>query len=314
MSLQEDYTSPLAPSQDPRRVVLAATRMIRVTLLHLRASHGEKQMSPAVQLSHGEIERWSSVRAAGGREASWNEELDPFPLDTSALLRCQVKDMRAAGASELVGSSEPLKLAELALKTNTWTGGVKLLKPMSKRQVLECAENQEIEVPRALGRVVRAWYGSPGLEWQEAGGQGDAPGLYRVLRDGTSITETSATDSDDVAQLAANTVVQVLEVQKFQETQRIRGRLAAPKAGWVSLAKTDGSGQRWAVRAIEGGGVMCTDRVRELVEVNGRVAATSKELGDDPAPRLPKKMLIEIEEEIERECGKLHLKLDFFNP
>lgn len=76
-------------------------------------------------------------------------------------------------------------------------------------------------------------------------------GQYRVIHDGTTVTQTSAVTSRDVGKLKKGATVTVLEVAERLAEGRVRGRLAAPN-GWISLRETD-SNRAWAVR-VDGSG------------------------------------------------------------
>lgn len=71
-----------------------------------------------------------------------------------------------------------------------------------------------------------------------------ALGTYCITYSGTDITDGSAMESDLVGKLATGAVVEVLELQVLVAEDRVRGRISAPAAGWVSLWNMSGS-MKW---------------------------------------------------------------------
>eukprot|EP00662_Eupelagonemidae_sp_cell21_P020270 gene20270-10723_t len=64
----------------------------------------------------------------------------------------------------------------------------------------------------------------------------DAPGEYVTVRgEGVIVTEAVSIKSDEIETLPVGRKVQVLEVSRCDDVQRIRGRIAEP-AGWISLS------------------------------------------------------------------------------
>lgn len=72
----------------------------------------------------------------------------------------------------------------------------------------------------------------------------DGPGVYRLTYDATF---TCASLSTTLGQVMAGNLVEVLEVVNCPSSRCVRGRIAEPPDGWLSLASLE-SGQRWAER------------------------------------------------------------------
>lgn len=74
----------------------------------------------------------------------------------------------------------------------------------------------------------------------------DHPGTYVIVHENTAVTAERAAAPPTLANLAAGTCVNVLEVLHMAEEQRVRGRIKEPE-GWISLLDTS-DGYRWARR------------------------------------------------------------------
>merc|ERR1712113_1173983 len=73
---------------------------------------------------------------------------------------------------------------------------------------------------------------------------GDSPGTYEICHANTALTEGIAVSPPILKHLAVGTMVDVVEVVRCAEDQRVRARIRIP-AGWISLMDTK-DGYRWA--------------------------------------------------------------------
>eukprot|EP01062_Namystynia_karyoxenos_P058688 TRINITY_DN50191_c0_g1_i1.p1 TRINITY_DN50191_c0_g1~~TRINITY_DN50191_c0_g1_i1.p1 ORF type:complete len:511 (+),score=167.87 TRINITY_DN50191_c0_g1_i1:74-1534(+) len=83
----------------------------------------------------------------------------------------------------------------------------------------------------------------------------DAPGRYRIEHEGAAVSPSADSErgSKRVGRLLKGMEVDVLEVVTTADGERLRGRIASPAAGWITLGYAPGAkhmkkaGYRWAV-------------------------------------------------------------------
>lgn len=107
--------------------------MVTITVLNLAALAGDKKMDPFVELRYGDLKVGAGIRtsakSSGGRNAVWNETLDPVPLVPGNWLMCSVFDFDSHGDHEHIGEAQPRKLEAFDFDSSgTWEGPIKLSK------------------------------------------------------------------------------------------------------------------------------------------------------------------------------------------
>lgn len=112
---------------------LAARCMITITVLNLAALAGDTRMDPLVELRYGDLKVGAGIRTSvkygGGRNAVWNETLDPVPLVPGNWLMCSVLDHDPQGNHEHIGEAQPRRLEAFDFDSSgVWEGPIKISK------------------------------------------------------------------------------------------------------------------------------------------------------------------------------------------
>jgi len=184
----------------------------------------------------GEAEEWEEGKACQVLQAkSARSSLASLGLPFSSLPVSQVPQVRSARSS-VASAGQPFSPSRVSLSS------------MGSHNSSYQGKDFKTELDRVckLAKEVIALYSNPDLaivEHKEAVDESDKPGIYEIIC--TAELRTSQSRSSyKIGSLLPMTEVEVLEVVRVMEDQRVRGKIKHPE-GWISLLNIS-DGFRWA--------------------------------------------------------------------